>query len=554
MLAKDDENSDFPRGAFTRQEQRNGAFILYGIGLVYMFIGLAIVCDDYFVSALEVICETFDLEEDVAGATFMAAGGSAPELFTSIIGTFVTQSDVGFSTIVGSAVFNVLFVIGLCAVGAKSALELTWYPLTRDSICYTIALLVLVVFVRDQEVHWWEALVMLLLYFGYVVVMKYNTGIRAWAQGLVGKSAKVADEQQTVEEVASVEAAARAIEAKASVESADASSAVVTLGEGDADSQLRSAASGRVLLEPIGKDDKEAADESLPGSITTPAKAAPSTGDAEVVDVEDEEPATPGNDASVHVASESADEETTELVPKQAVSTTNAAAEEPADATADAPNTEAEADEEEESLDPEWPDKPLEQAWFVFTAPLVYMMYWGIPDCRREKWKPYFMLSFAVSILFIGGYSYVMVWMADELARTAGIPEAVMGVTVLAGGTSIPDALSSLIVARNGHGDMAVSSSIGSNIFDICVGLPIPWLLYYAAHMFDAAQFPAPITILSDTLWVSVATLLGMLIATVLAIHFSGWKLNYKLGGACLVLYFVFIAESLLLEGGYIKV
>jgi len=37
-----------------------------------------------------------------AGATFMAAGGSAPELFTSIIGTFIANSDVGFGTIVGS--------------------------------------------------------------------------------------------------------------------------------------------------------------------------------------------------------------------------------------------------------------------------------------------------------------------------------------------------------------------------------------------------------------------------------------------------------------------
>jgi Ca2+/Na+ antiporter len=42
-------------------------------------------------------------------------GGSAPELATSLIGTF-KRSDVGFGTIVGSAVFNVLFVIGCCAM------------------------------------------------------------------------------------------------------------------------------------------------------------------------------------------------------------------------------------------------------------------------------------------------------------------------------------------------------------------------------------------------------------------------------------------------------
>jgi sodium/potassium/calcium exchanger 2 len=53
----------------------------------------------------------------------MAAGGSAPELFTSIIGVFIAQSDVGIGTIVGSAVFNILFVIAACAFAAKEALR-----------------------------------------------------------------------------------------------------------------------------------------------------------------------------------------------------------------------------------------------------------------------------------------------------------------------------------------------------------------------------------------------------------------------------------------------
>ncbi|CAE7346526.1 Slc24a1, partial [Symbiodinium sp. KB8] len=66
-------------------------------------------------------------------ATFMAAGGSAPELFTSFIGVFISVSNVGFGTIVGSAVFNVLFVIGMCAIFSREVLALTWWPLFRDS-------------------------------------------------------------------------------------------------------------------------------------------------------------------------------------------------------------------------------------------------------------------------------------------------------------------------------------------------------------------------------------------------------------------------------------
>ena len=59
------------------------------------------------------------MSDDVAGATFMAAGGSAPELFTSLFGVFIARSSVGIGTIVGSAVFNILFVIGCCAIFAK---------------------------------------------------------------------------------------------------------------------------------------------------------------------------------------------------------------------------------------------------------------------------------------------------------------------------------------------------------------------------------------------------------------------------------------------------
>lgn len=80
-----------------------------------MFIALAIVCDEFFVPSLEVISVKWKISDDVAGATLMAAGGSAPELATSIIGTF-SESDIGFGTIVGSAVFNVLFVISMCVL------------------------------------------------------------------------------------------------------------------------------------------------------------------------------------------------------------------------------------------------------------------------------------------------------------------------------------------------------------------------------------------------------------------------------------------------------
>jgi hypothetical protein len=96
----------------TFEQLEHGWVGLQIFGVLYMFLALAIVCDEFFVPALDVMVAKLGISDDVAGATFMAAGGSAPELFTALIGTF-EQSSVGFGTIVGSAVFNVLFVVGV---------------------------------------------------------------------------------------------------------------------------------------------------------------------------------------------------------------------------------------------------------------------------------------------------------------------------------------------------------------------------------------------------------------------------------------------------------
>eukprot|EP00494_Astrolonche_serrata_P024797 UN25057 len=106
----------------------------------------------------------------------MAAGGSAPELFTSLIGTF-QESEVGIGTITGSAVFNVLFVIAMCGIFSLDVLELTWWPLARDCSYYSISLaMVAVVFkgTSDGKVEFWEGLVLFIMYLGYIVLMKYN--------------------------------------------------------------------------------------------------------------------------------------------------------------------------------------------------------------------------------------------------------------------------------------------------------------------------------------------------------------------------------------------
>ena len=177
----------YPNYWFTRDQRRSGAIIVHILILCYMFCGLAIICDEYFVPALEVICEQLKLKDDVAGATFMAAGGSAPEFATSILGVFFSKSDIGFAAIVGSAVFNVLFVIGGCALVA-TGVTLTWWPLARDCSYYICSIMLLVICIFDQKIMHFEAILLILGYVGYVVIMKFNEQLEEF----VNKQLKVA--------------------------------------------------------------------------------------------------------------------------------------------------------------------------------------------------------------------------------------------------------------------------------------------------------------------------------------------------------------------------
>lgn len=186
-----DSKAGWPAFDFNTQERQDGWIVIYFLGMIYMFLALAIVCDDYFVPALECITEEFQLSPDVAGATFMAAGGSAPELFTSIIGVFIADSNVGIGTIVGSAVFNILFVLGACAFvvgmvkdknGNPTVLNLTWFPLARDTVFYVVALLLLIMSFttggQRETVEWWESLILFCIYLSYVGFMMFNQQIQ----------------------------------------------------------------------------------------------------------------------------------------------------------------------------------------------------------------------------------------------------------------------------------------------------------------------------------------------------------------------------------------
>ena len=109
------------------------------------------------------------------------------------------------------------------------------------------------------------------------------------------------------------------------------------------------------------------------------------------------------------------------------------------------------------------------QALHNFTGKIIGFL---AGNAETAYWR-----AFSVSILLIAGLSWVLVDSAIIFADSVGIPPVIVALTILAGGTSAPDLIASVIVAKQGKGSMAVANAIGSNIFDILICLGLPWMI-----------------------------------------------------------------------------
>ena len=503
---------EFPRDVFTQNQRRYGAVLCHVFLALYMFIALAFVCDDYFISSLDKICEHLDLSEDVAGATFMAAGSSAPELFTAIIGVFIVKGDVGLGTVVGSAVFNILVIIALCALFAGQIVHLSWWPLCRDASYYILAIGALIWTLYDGRVAWYESMTMILMYFGYILLMKFNPMI-------VHRLNKRRQMQQAIAERVNLDSDSKLI-----IDNDQISVKYMENGKsqdfGDDErglEQLKMADRKRITWKELGL------------MIMLTDKFSPTTRfrAACLIVIHREDHKKMLKDKSV--ASEKGNDIVNEI--------------------STSPNREMADNSKEESDDIEgtpflYPDgSPIRAMFWVLSLPLVFLMYFTIPDCRKRRWENWWLATFFFSIFWIMIFSYVMVWMVCVIGYTIGVPDVIMGITFLAAGTSIPDAISSLLVAREGMGDMAVSNSIGSNIFDILIGLALPWFIKCAI-----INPGANVEINSRGMVYSVALLFASVILTVLLIRCNKWCLDRKLGIIFTFIYLGFVTLSACIE------
>ena len=149
-----------------------------------------------------------------------------------------------------------------------------------------------------------------------------------------------------------------------------------------------------------------------------------------------------------------------------------------------------------------------------------------------------FVWAFVVSIALIIALSYLLVEATIVFSASIGISPVIVALTLLAAGTSAPDLIASVDVAREGRGGMAVANAIGSNTFDLLIGLALPWTVALAF------QGLSGVNVGTDDLWISI----GILVATTLILFvFLETKrdLSRREGWILLLLYAVFVLYTL---------
>jgi cation:H+ antiporter len=134
----------------------------------------------------------------------------------------------------------------------------------------------------------------------------------------------------------------------------------------------------------------------------------------------------------------------------------------------------------------------------------------------------------AVCLIVLVASSRLLVWGAVTIAETLGVSDLVIGLTIVALGTSLPELASSVVAVRKGEHDIAIGNIIGSNMFNILAVVGIAGLI-------------EPLTNLSGQVltrdWATMMILMVMLLF--MAYGFRGQARINRLEGFALLMVFI---------------
>ena len=130
----------------------------------------------------------------------------------------------------------------------------------------------------------------------------------------------------------------------------------------------------------------------------------------------------------------------------------------------------------------------------VLLAVFIAYIVWLIRDAKKHpaqeeagyerKSTGKCLLLIVIGLALIVGGGQAVVYSAKEIARAAGLTETLIGLTVVAMGTSLPELVTSVVAARKGETGLAIGNVVGSNLFNLMLILGLSSLIHPVAVNF----------------------------------------------------------------------
>ncbi|XP_058464150.1 sodium/potassium/calcium exchanger 3-like [Malaya genurostris] len=182
--------------------------------------------------------------------------------------------------------------------------------------------------------------------------------------------------------------------------------------------------------------------------------------------------------------------------------------------------------------------------WWFYSWPIRFVLTFLVPNPQTmRRWYP---LTFIMCIILIGCCSFFTFWMLSIIGYTLGIPDTVMGLTFLAMGGCMPEAISAVIIIRTGSGAMGVSNAMGANSLAILFSLGLPWFI---RTLIDGASNTNAYTVIASYgMQYSIIALLFAIACLYITVYVAKFKLRKRVGLVLFLGYGVLVTFMLLNE------
>jgi len=457
--------------------------LVIGIGwlLVMFYIMLFCqhrVCEAYFVPALNVLMDRMGSSKNkwlqrlgnpgVAGATFMALGANGPELFTNLFSIYA-GSDGGIGVVIGSEIFNLLVIIGASSICSKvTPIVLEKISFARDVLYYALSIALLLWALADAYISRYEATVMLMAGLSYWIVVYFTPDIADKITGPQPEAVEAAGGGAKIRGVdVEVEIIYHARMADGHGHQADhvkMEATPIGILAPELDHEAEAGKRGSVGFELMGdqmllyKDLSEVVvvgegvllmsfNKGTLGEVTFKCKA--SSGEQRDILLEN---------LKQHARSDKVKEST--WIHDYDATCMNSI------------KTFKHHFSHGGTLDKIHAVLEL----FIDFALSLTLFWCDVKDINKEKrWIPCFMGA----MFWLAAFSFAMVQVMNEIsANIAFFTPMLLGVTFGAIGTSLPNAMGSVMMAQQGKSAAAIGNAFGSNVQNVFLAMAGPWMIY----------------------------------------------------------------------------